>query len=175
MPSSSLGDLARAVRRPPLWVRWLLTLLAFALLIVVIRIVATRSVNSTAESSPTAEAEANRVGELVVTTDEAPHSSALRAGAPVGSVLQSAIAADVHSRIRHGELTGPLQSVHCAPSGQPRAGRRPFSCTVLSAGISYTFLGVADERARTLTWCKSDPAPTSNGSSTAQISSRCRV
>jgi hypothetical protein len=175
VPRSSLGNVARAVRRPPLWARWLLTLLAFALLILVIRIVATRSVTSTAESSPTAEAEANRVGELVITTDEAPHSSSLRAGAPVGSALQSAIASDVQSRIRHGELTGPLQSVRCAPSGQPRAGRRPFSCTVLSAGISYTFLGVADERARTLTWCKSDPAPTSSGPPTAQISSRCRV
>jgi hypothetical protein len=164
------------VRRPPLWARWLLTLLAFALLIVAIRIVATRSVNSTAESSPTAEAEANRVGELVVSTDEAPHSSSLHASAPVGSALQSAIAADVHSRIRHGELTGPLQSVRCAPSGRPRAGQRPFSCTVLSAGISYTFLGVADERARTLTWCKSDPAPTtSGGPPAARISSRCRV
>jgi hypothetical protein len=175
MSPSSFGEFTRSVRRPPLWVRWLLTLLAFALLIVVIRIVATRSVNSTAESSPTAEAEANRVGELVVSTDEAPHSSPLRSGAPVGSALQSAIAVDVHNRIRHGELTGPLQSVRCAPSGQPRTGRRPFSCTVLSAGISYTFLGVADEHARTLTWCKSDPAPTSSEPSTAQISSRCRV
>jgi hypothetical protein len=156
-------------------VRWLLTLLAFALLIVVIRVIATRSVTSSAESSPTAEAEANRVGELVVSTDEAPHSSSLRADAPAGSALQSAIAADVHNRIRHGELTGPLQSVRCAPSGQPRAGRRAYSCTVLSAGISYTFLGVADEHARTLTWCKSDPAPTSSGSSAASISSRCRV
>jgi hypothetical protein len=175
MSPSSLGDLARTVRRPPLWVRWLLTLLAFALLIVVIRIVASRSTNSTAESSPTAEAEANRVGELVVTSDEAPHSSPLRADTPMGSALQSAIAADVHSRIRHGELTGPLQSVRCAPSGQPRAGRRPFSCTVLSAGISYTFLGVADERTRMLTWCKSDLAPTASGPPAAQISRRCRV
>ena len=175
MSPSALADLARTVRRPPLWARWLLTLLAFALLILVIRIVATRSVTSTAESSPTAEAEANRVGELVVTTDQAPHSSSLRAGASVGAALQSAIAADVHSRIRHGELTGPLQSVRCAPAGQSRAGRRPFSCTVLSAGISYTFVGVADERARTLTWCKSDPAPMSSGSSAASISSRCRV
>jgi hypothetical protein len=172
---SSLGDLVRTVRRPPLWARWLLTLLAFALLIVVIRIVANKSVDSTAESSPTAEAEANRVGELVVATDQAPHSSPLRAGAPAGSALQSAIAADVRRRIRHGELTGPLQSVRCAPSGRPRAGRHPFSCTVLSAGISYTFIGVADERARMLTWCKDDPMPTSSGSSTASISSRCRA
>jgi hypothetical protein len=165
----------RAARRPPLWARWLLTLLAFALLIVAIRIVVHKSVTATAESSPTAEAEANRVGELVLASDEAPHSSPLRAGAPVGSALQSAIAADVRSRIRHGELTGPLQSVRCAPSGQPRAGRRPFGCTVRSAGITYPFLGVADERARTLTWCKRDPAPTSSGPPTAQVSSRCRA
>jgi hypothetical protein len=175
MPHSPLGSFARTARRTPLWARWLLTLFAFALLIVAIRIVASRSVTSTAESSPTAEAEANRVGELVVATDEAPHSSPLRAGAPVGSALQSAIAIDVHSRIRHGELTGPLRSVRCAPSGGSRAGRRPFSCTVLSAGISYTFLAVADEHARTLTWCKSDPAPTSSGQPTAQINSRCQA
>jgi hypothetical protein len=175
VPLSSLGDLARTVRRPPLWARWLLTVLAFALLVLAIRILATRSVSSTAESSPKAEAEANRVGELVVANDEAPHGSRLHMGAPVGAALQSAIAGDVRGRIRHGELAGPLQSVHCAPAGQPRAGRRQFSCTVRSAGISYPFLAVADEHARTLTWCKRDPGPTSSGPPSAQVSSRCRV
>jgi hypothetical protein len=172
---SSLGGLARVARRPPLWARWLLTLLAFALLILVIRALASRSVSSSAESSPRAEAEADRVGELALATDEAPHGSRLHGGAPVEAALRGAIAADVHGRIRHGELTGPLQSVRCRPSGRPRAGRRPFSCTAVSAGISYPFLAVADERTRTLTWCKRDPAPTAGGPQTAQISSRCRV
>jgi hypothetical protein len=175
VPPDSPGGLARTLGRPPLWARWLLTLLAFALLILAIRIVANKSVNSTAESSPTAEAEANRVGELVVATDEAPHSSQLHLGTPAVAALQRAVAADVRDRVRHGELTGPLRSVRCTPSGRTRAGRRPFSCTVVSAGITYTFAGVADVRARTLTWCKQDPAPTNGGSPAAPISSRCRA
>ncbi len=172
MPHSALGGLARTVRGTPLWARWLLTLLAFALLIVAIRTVV-RTSGASSEASP--EAEINRVSEIVIAQDQAPHTAPLLPGETARSGLQSAIAADARNRIRRAELTGPLQSVRCAPSGPPQAGRRPFSCTVRSAGIAFSFLGVVDERAETLTWCKRDPPPTIASPPTAPISSSCRV
>lgn len=171
-PGSSLGGLARTVRRIPLWARWLGTLLAFALLIFAIHTVV-RTSGASSEASP--EAEINRVSEIVIAQDQAPHTAPLLPGDTARSGLQSAIAADVRNRIRREELTGPLQSVRCAPSGPPQAGRRPFSCTVRSAGISFPFFGVVDERAETLTWCKRDPPPASNAPPTAPISSSCRA
>jgi hypothetical protein len=171
-PSSALGGLARAMRGIPLWARWFGTLLAFALLIFLIHTVV-RISGAFSEASP--EAEINRVSEIVIAQDQAPHTAPLLPGDTARFGLQSAIAADVRNRIRREELTGPLQSVHCAPSGSPQAGRRPFGCTVRSAGISFPFLGVVDERAETLTWCKRDPPPASNAPPTAPISSACRA
>jgi hypothetical protein len=160
------------VRRIPLWARWLGTLLAFALLVFVIHTVV-RTSGASSEASP--EAEINRVSEIVIAQDQAPHTAPLLPGDTARSGLQSAIAADVRTRIRREELTGPLQSVRCAPSGPPQTGRRPYRCTVRSAGISFPFLGVVDERAETLTWCKRDPPPASNAPPTAPISSDCRA
>ena len=160
------------LRAIPLWARWLGTLLAFALLIFAIHTVV-RTSGASSEGSP--EAEINRVSEIVIAQDQAPHTAPLLPGDSARSGLQSAIAADVRDRVRREELTGPLQSVRCAPSGQPRAGRRPYSCTVRSAGISFPFLGVVDERAGTLTWCKRDPPPASDAPPTAPISGSCRA
>jgi len=161
-----------ALRGIPLWARWLGTLLAFALLIFAIHTVV-RTSGASSEASP--EAEINRVSEIVIAQDQSPHTAPLLPGDRARSGLQSAIAADVRDRIRREELTGPLQSVRCAPSGPPQAGRRPYICTVRSAAIDFSFLGVVDERAGTLTWCKRDPPPASNAPPTAPISSRCRV
>jgi hypothetical protein len=111
MPHSSLGGLARTVRRIPLWARWLGTLLAFALLIFAIHTVV-RTSGASSEASP--EAEINRVSEIVIAQDQAPHTAPLLPGDTARSGLQSAIAADVRNRIRREELTGPLQSVRCA-------------------------------------------------------------
>ncbi|HEY5194517.1 MAG TPA: hypothetical protein VIJ39_11690 [Solirubrobacteraceae bacterium] len=177
MRDSSLGRLALAARHPPLWARWLLTVVAFAVLILVAVIVVHD--NSEGSSAPTrsereAEVEANREGNVVVEEDQAPHSSPLRAGVSTRVALELAIATDARGRIRRGELTGPLQSVHCRSAGQPRAGRQAFHCTARSAGISYPFLGVLDEPMRELTWCKVDPSPVGSAPE-VPVSPRCRT
>jgi hypothetical protein len=170
-----LGRLMLAVRRTPLWARWLLTILAFVVLILVGRSVLR---NSEGASGPTtserqAEVEANREGDIVVEQDQAPHTAPLRDGVPRRVALEHEIAADARSRVQGGELTGPFQSVRCAASGSPRGGRQAFRCTVHSAGIVYAFVAVLDAPTHQLTWCKVDPP--ANGATALPLSARCRA
>jgi hypothetical protein len=180
MSSSSIGQLIRDARHPPLWARWLLSIAAFAALIVVIAVVV-HNLNSNTnnagseKSEAAAEAEADQEGRTVIAEDQTPHGTALRSGLPTISALEKAIAADVYERTTDGQLTGPYESVRCRTAGQPRAGRQPFSCTVRSAHISYPFVGVADVRTRELSWCKIDPPPEPGAPLEVPLSPRCRV
>jgi hypothetical protein len=178
-PARSLRQLARTARHPPLWARWAITISVFALVIAAIAIVARSGGSESNGSSPSEEAlavaEANSEGRTAIAEDEAPHSSRLRPGIAVQPALQSAIVADVRGRIRTGQLTGPLQSVSCRASGPAKAARLPYSCTVRSAGIDYLFVGVADERALELTWCKVDPPPAAKDPLEVPVSPSCRA
>jgi len=159
---------------PPLWARWLLSLLGFAVLILLVWIAARGGGGGSSLPERSAEVEANREGQVVIAEDQAPHTAPLRSGTSARVALEFAISADVRNRIRHGELTGAFQSVRCAV-GPTRAGRRAYSCTGRVAGVTYPFLGVVNERARELTWCKRDPPPVSNAPLAVPISRRCRA
>jgi hypothetical protein len=179
MGDSRPRRLARAARPPPLWARWVMTIVVFAIAIAVIAILARSGGGSSAGgASPSEEAlavaEANSEGRTAIAEDEAPHTSTLRAGASLPAALQRAILGDVASRIRTGQLTGPPQGVHCRASGPAHVGRRPYDCTALSAGIRYQFVAVADQRALRLTWCKVDPPPAAEDPLEVPVSPRCR-
>lgn len=178
MGPTSHGPLTRvllALRRTPLWARWLLTILAFVVLILVVRTVVHNSEGSSAptRSEVAAEVEANREGNVVVEEDQAPHTTSLHSGVPTRVALERAIAADARNRIQTGELTGPFQSVRCEAPGSLHAERRAFHCAVHSAGIAYPFVAVLDEQTHQLTWCKIDPPPT-GGAPEVPVSPRCR-
>jgi hypothetical protein len=126
-------------------------------------------------SERSAALEANREGRIALEEDQAPHTSGLGSGAPSRVALQRAIAIDMRNLIRHGALTGPLQGVRCSPTGKSQVARQAFDCTARAAAIAYPFLGVADERARQLTWCKFDPSPVSSGPQEVPVSPRCRA
>jgi hypothetical protein len=162
-------------RKPPLWARWVLTFLAFVLLTVAI-VVAIHHVNasSPAPSERSSALEADRESRFALEQDQAPRTSVLAIGAPAHVALQRAIGADVLSLIHQEALAGPLQGVRCSPAGTRQAGRQAFRCTARAAAIAYPFLGVVDERARQLTWCKFDPPPVSGGPQEVPVSPRCR-
>jgi hypothetical protein len=162
---------------PPLWARWLLTILGFAALAVGI-VIAIHAVNDSGASASerSAALEADRESQIVVEEDQAPHTSPLlQSGTPTRVALQRAIGTDMQSRIRHGALTGPLQGVSCTPAGAPHSERQAFDCTARAAAIAYPFLGVVDKHAGQLTWCKVDPSPVSNGPQEVPVSPRCRA
>jgi hypothetical protein len=179
MPDSALRQFARTARHPPLWSRWVMTIATFVVAIAVIAIVV-RSADTGKSAAPSSEealavAEANSEGRTAIAEDEAPHTSRLQGGVAPPVALARAIATDVRSRIRTSQLTGPLQGVRCRASGPPRRGRRPYDCTVRSAGIDYTFVAVADERLLQLTWCKVDPPATPQSPLEVPVSQRCRA
>jgi len=169
--------MSNPLRALPLWSRWLLTILVYACVVVAVLLLI-HDLNSNSQASRSeaaAEAEANREGQIAIEEDEAPHTAPLRAHAGAQAALTGAVTADVQARIRHNQLTGPLQRVRCASAGGAVAGRRPFRCTVTSAGLQYTFLGVADQRDQQLTWCKVDPPPSANAPLEVPVSPRCRA
>jgi hypothetical protein len=172
---SPLGRLVPAIRGIPLWARWVLTILAFVVLILVGRgfVHNSEGVSGPTSAERKAEVEANREGDIVVEEDQAPHTAPLSSGVSRQVALESAIAADARHRVRSGELTGPFQSVRCATSGSANAGRQAFRCTVHSADIAYRFVAVLDVPTRQLTWCKIDPP--ANGATAIPLSARCRV
>jgi hypothetical protein len=176
MRDSSLGRLALAARHPPLWARWLLTIFAFAVLILAGVIVVHD--NSEGTSSPTksereAEVEANREGNIVVEEDQAPHSARLGAGVATLTALERSISDDARGRVRSGNLTGPFQSVHCEAKGAAGANRA-FRCTVRAAGVNYPYVAVLGAHTRRFTWCKLDPPPAS-GAPEVPVSASCRT
>lgn len=154
-------------------------MLAFAALLVILVVVnhsgGGAGDGGSAQEERSAEVQANRESQVVIAEDEAPHSVRLRPGVAAQGALVRAVTADADSRIRHGELTGPLQGVHCIAAGRPRAGRSPFGCTVRAAEIEYPFLAVLDEHGRLLTWCKIDPPPTKNSQLEVPVSPSCRA
>jgi hypothetical protein len=171
------------VRALPLRTRWVITIVAYALVVLGV-VLAVRGLNSGSEGSAAgggsqadarAEEEANREGRIAIAEDEAPHGAPLAAGVPEQVALERAVSADVHARIAHGGLTGPLQSVRCVAAASEHAGRRQLSCTVRSAGVGYPFVGVAERRTGQLTWCKLDPPAVAGAPLEVPVSPRCRA
>lgn len=176
MRDSSLGRLVWVARHPPLWARWLLTILTFAVL--TLAVVVFVHDHSEGTSAPTksereAEVEANREGNVVIEEDQAPHTARLGAGVATLTALERAISGDAHGRIQSGNLTGPFQSVHCEAKSVAGANRA-FRCTVYAAGVAYPYLAVLNAHTRQFTWCKLDPPPVSSAPE-VPVSARCRV
>jgi hypothetical protein len=159
---------------PPLWARWVLGALVAVAVIAGIVVATNRAGPEGIASEGSVEAEINRIADVSITEDEAPHFAGLSVGSAPAPALERAIANDVRQRIAADQLTGPLQGVICTSTGASRAGRRPYRCTVHSAGIAYPFLAVVDASRRRLTWCKVDSAPKAESGPEVPISPSCR-
>lgn len=150
----------------------MLTLIGFAGLATGVAL-ALRSVNRTTTADLNRAREADRLGQILVAQDQAPHTVALPRAASPRRALERTIAADMTGRIRRHELSGPLQRSRCTATRGRHARRRPFRCTVKAGDVSYPFLGVVDLRARRITWCKRDPPPSPRLD--IPVSGRCRA
>jgi hypothetical protein len=121
------------------------------------------------------EAEINRIADVSITEDEAPHFAGLSASSAPAPALERAIASDVRQRIAANQLTGPLQGVSCTSNGAGSAGREPYRCTAHSAGIAYPFLAVVDASQHRLAWCKVDSGPKGESGPEIPISPSCKL
>jgi hypothetical protein len=128
-----------------------------------------------AVTNPQALAESDRIGQIAVAEDEAPHSAALGQRGSTVRALEAGIAADMRLRIAQHQLDGPLQTVRCQAGGRVRDGRTPYGCTASAAGFRYPFFAIADTRTRRVTWCKYDPPPGDAPALGVPVSASCRA
>jgi hypothetical protein len=156
-----------------MWPRWLVASAVAAGLLVGLVLAVHRAGPEGPTSEAQAEAETNRIADIAITEDEAPHFATLPQSLPAAIALKQAIGGDARSRIASGQLGQPLQSVMCQVSGTSSSGRTPYHCAVRSAGVSYPFIAVADQHARRLVWCKVDK-PAVAGGPEVLVSARCR-
>jgi hypothetical protein len=160
------------LRRPPLWLRWVLSLgFAVALAVALIAFVSHHNDNLLAHESPKAAERANRLSEIVVSQDQAAHRVTLGAGTSRAAVAH-AIRHDMTVRIATSQAVGPLQRVRCAATGT-RASDVGYRCRATAAGVGYPYQAVLDRRTRTLTFCKHDAPPVA--SMNIPVSPRCRL
>jgi len=158
-----------------MWARWVLACIVAVAAIAALVIAIHRAGPEAPSSEAGAEAEVNRLADIAITEDQAPHLASLSPGSTPALSLRRAIANDVRGRIAHDQLTGPLQSVSCSAAGPGSAGRDPYRCTVRSAGIDYPFVAVVDARRRRLTWCKVDKPPVADAGPEIPISASCQA
>jgi hypothetical protein len=156
-----------------MWARWALAIIVAVAVIAGVVIVINRAGPDGATSEAGAEAEDNRLADIAITEDQAPHFASLTANSEATSALEHAIARDVRQRIAHGQLTGPLRGVECVAAGASSSGRVPYRCTAQSTDIAYPFLAVVDERRQRLTWCKIDQPPVANAGPEIPVSASC--
>ena len=157
--------------RLPLWSRWALSLLIAIVLIVALVIFVDRHNNDNlATLSPAAALRANREAEIVVSQDQAPHVVRLAPGVSAEVAFTRTIRGVMNQLLAKAEIDGPFDRVSCKRAGS-RAGHALFHCTGEADDVNYPFVGVVDERAHRLTYCKRDPPPVP--SQNIPLSPRC--
>jgi hypothetical protein len=159
--------------RIPLSVRWALSLLLGAAVVVALVLFVTHNNNnSLAHVSAKAEKRETRQAEVIVGSDQAPQTVQLRSASDARAALVAGVRADMRHRISTGNVDGPLQKVACGQSGH-RAGKLGFHCIAEAADVNYPFLAVATPSAHTAVYCKKDfpPSPSEN----IPVSARCRL
>ena len=164
----------RGLQALPVWARWALPAVVAVLLIAGLVVAEHKAGPAGATSEEQAEAETNRIADIAITEDEAPHTASLAPGSSAQAALERAISGDVHERIESGKLTGPLQSISCSPAPSGSAARTPYRCMIRSDGTAYSFLAIVQQGKGRLTWCKVDP-PAVSGGPEILVSPRCRA
>jgi hypothetical protein len=159
----------------PLWARWALAAAVGIAVLATIVIVTNRAGPEGIATEEGTEDEINRIADIAIAEDQAPHSATLSAGAVPVSALERAIARDVRQRIADHNMVGPLQGVSCSATGPASVGRVPYRCALRSADVAYSFLAVVDEGGHRLTWCKVDPPATAEAGMEIPVSGLCRA
>jgi hypothetical protein len=166
------------LRRPPMWVRWALSLgIAVVLAVALIVFVSHHNGNGLAHESPKAAERLNREAETVVSQDQAPQVVTLAPGASrapgaLRAAVTHAIRRAMTARIAKGDAGAPLRQVRCLTVGT-RAGAVGYRCRATAAGVIYPYQALLRRRTHTLTFCKHDapPVPSMN----IPVSPRCRL
>jgi len=158
---------------PALWMRWAISIaIAVAAVVALIAFVDHNNSNSEANSSPKALVREYRYAQVVIGTEQAPHTAAVARGQSVQRAFVAAVRADMRHRIKTGNVSGQLQKVRCQAAGA-QAGRAAYRCAAEAANVNYPYVGVFTRATRHVTYCQRDlpPIPTER----IPVSARCTL
>jgi hypothetical protein len=159
--------------RFPLWAKWVLSFGVGAILLVALIIfVDDNNTDSPPSENLAAQTKANREADEVVAQDQAPHVVTIRHARSPRAGFVRTVRATMNGLIDRGTIDGPLQHVRCRRSGTA-SGTMGLSCVATANDVNYDFLGVVDQSAHRLTYCKRDepPVPSQN----IPVSPRCTI
>jgi hypothetical protein len=158
---------------PALWMRWAISI-AVGVAVIAGLVVFVENNNSNSEATGSAKSleRENREAAVIVGADQAPHTVTLTNGESVRAGFVAAVRADIHHRLKTGNIQGRVQKVSCHRSGS-RSGRVAYSCVAQVQNVKYPFVGVSTTNSKRITYCKRDapPIPTEN----IPVSPRCRL
>jgi hypothetical protein len=158
---------------PALWMRYAICLIvAAAAVIGLVAFVDHNNNNSEASGNKKALVQENQEDTVIVGADQAPHTVVLKAGQSVRAGFVAAVGADIHHRLKTGNIQGKVQKIGCHRSGA-RAGRVAYHCVAQVQNVKYPFVGVFTTHTKRITYCKRDPAPVT--SENIPVSPRCRL
>lgn len=147
-----------SLRGLPLWLRWVLTLIAVGVIAIALFSVLLGSGESSQEGAA-ALLRADAATRALISRDQAPHSALLPPGVDPQVALQRAIAADIRERVHRNQLGGPAGGARCLRSGPTKTARLAFKCSARAGRVGYPYVGLVNLHARRLTWCKFDAPP----------------
>ena len=131
---------------------------AVVLIVALVLFVNAHNVDRPTADNTKVTAESNREARALIAEDQAPHVSPLQPATAPAHAMTRVITAYMQRTIGAGTIGGPLTGTHCTAAGASDGrARRGFRCDAFAASVRYPFLGVVDQRARQVTYCRSDP------------------
>jgi hypothetical protein len=158
---------------PALWLRWAISIIVgVALIAALVVFVEHNNNNSEAKGSAKSLERENQEAQVIVGADQVPHTVRLKRGQSAPAGMVAAVRADIHHRLKTGNIQGRLQKIGCHRSGA-RAGRVAYSCVAQVQNVKYPFVGVYTAKSKRITYCKRDlpPIPSEN----IPVSPRCTL
>jgi hypothetical protein len=158
---------------PALWMRWAISIIVGVSAIVALLVfVDHNNNNSEAKGSAKALEREYRYAQAVIGAEQAPHTVAVAHGQSVKAAFVAAVRANMHHRIKTGNVSGRLQKVHCQDAGS-QAGRVAYRCVAEAGNVNYPYVGVFTTSTKHVTYCQRDapPIPTEH----IPVSARCTL
>jgi hypothetical protein len=158
---------------PALWMRWAISIvIGVAVIAALVVFVENNNSNSEAKGSTKALEREYRYAQVVIGTEQAPHTVAVAHGQTAQAAFVTAVQTNMRHRIKTGNVSGQLQKVRCQSSGS-RAGRVGFRCVAEAGNVNYPYVGVFTKTTRHVTYCQRDapPIPTEH----IPVSARCTL
>lgn len=121
--------------------------------------------------TPQGRASANRLAIILAEQEQAPHVLHADPAAAPRDAISHAVRVQMNGLINNQEAGPPLSPARCFATHAGGGQVQGFSCTDLSGGQYFDFVGVVDSATHVVTVCRRDPPPVQSQS--VPVSTRC--